>query len=277
MKRTIPVAFCMAAFVALSAHVPPASAGEIHQLARKGNVERLSLLLEAGSDANEVDGSGETPLFVAAKWGQLATVKILLKAGADPLIAPMGPFGSLGTPLHAAAKAGHVDITRYLLEAGVNPNLPDAGSGPPLHVALSRGRKEVAQLLITHGAKSRSALPVDKLLANADIALGKKIAGTCRSCHDLTKEGAVGKKIGPPLWNIVGRKKASLPGFTYSNALLEQGGDWDYSQLNSFVANPRAFLPGTKMSALSGIASQGRRAALILYLRSLADSPKPLP
>jgi cytochrome c len=52
---------------------------------------------------------------------------------------------------------------------------------------------------------------------------------------------------------------------------------WNYDDLNSFLSNPRAFIPGTKMSNLSGIAGEDRRAALIAYLRTLSDNPYPLP
>lgn len=254
-----------------------AFAGEIHKFARTGDVQKVRSLLATGVNVNELDGSGATALFVAAKFGRAELVGLLLETGANPLIAPKGPFGSLGTPLHVAAKAGHVDVIRLLLDSGVDPNLPDAGAGPPMHLALARNRLEAAKVLVAYGAKPKVEEPVDGELKNADIEMGRKIAGTCRACHDLTKDGASKPKLGPPLWEVVGRDKANIEGFKYSRALSELGGVWSYSDLNSFVANPRAFVPGTKMSSLSGIKTPERRASLLLYLRSLSDNPYALP
>lgn len=52
---------------------------------------------------------------------------------------------------------------------------------------------------------------------------------------------------------------------------------WTFEDLNSLIADARAYLPGTKMDGVSGISGDGRRAALLRYLRDLADKPVALP
>ena len=58
--------------------------------------------------------------------------------------------------------------------------------------------------------------------------------------------------------------------------MLAEGGNWDYEKLNSFIAAPTRYLPGTGMWA-RGIEEPNRRAAAIAYLRTLADNPAPMP
>ncbi|MFY8094970.1 MAG: c-type cytochrome [Niveispirillum sp.] len=116
--------------------------------------------------------------------------------------------------------------------------------------------------------------PVTPLLAAADPAAGQKLVKACVACHSFEKGGA--NKVGPNLWGIVGNKHAHVEGFAYSDAMKAQTGPWDYEHLNKFLANPKATIPGTKMN-YAGLKKVEDRAALIAYLRTLADSPVPLP
>jgi len=116
--------------------------------------------------------------------------------------------------------------------------------------------------------------PVAPLLASASAENGERLARRCATCHDFTKGGKA--KVGPPLWGVVGADKAHTAGFSYSKGLAEKEGNWTFEDLNHFLANPKAFVPGTKM-AYAGDKKVQERADLIAYLRSLADSPVPLP
>lgn len=112
------------------------------------------------------------------------------------------------------------------------------------------------------------------LLAFATPDKGAKVFKKCRSCHTVNKGGKNG--VGPNLWNVVGKAQASEDGYTYSGALLGLKGDWSYQDLDAFLINPKSYAKGTKMS-FAGLKKAGDRAAVIAYLRSLSNSPKPLP
>jgi cytochrome c len=251
-----------------------ASAAELHDAARRGDLAAVERLLAAGAQVDATDGGGATPLYLAAGEGHAAVVARLLAAGGDPRRPASGPFGSTGTPIHAAVRYGHLDVVRVLLKAGVDPNLPDDGVGPSLHTALRRGQAAIADLLRSSGARPVRAEPVAGLIVSADPAAGRDTAAACAVCHEMTKHPEQARQ-GPPLWDLVGRSKAGVPGFEYSASLRKLGGRWSYDDLNSYIANPRSFVPGTKME-FRGIAEPRQRAALIAYLRSLSDEPKPL-
>lgn len=116
--------------------------------------------------------------------------------------------------------------------------------------------------------------PIVPLLAAADPAAGEKVARKCEACHSLKKGGP--NKIGPDLWGVVGRERASHEGFSYSSAMQEKSGKWTYQDLNHFLYSPRSFVPGTKMT-FGGIKKTSDRANLIAYLRTLSDQPVPIP
>jgi cytochrome c len=112
------------------------------------------------------------------------------------------------------------------------------------------------------------------VLPVADVAAGEKLHQRCLQCHDFTKGGP--NKIGPNLYGSVGNKRAHAAGFTYSGAMQSAGGTWGYDELDAFLANPRAAIPGTKMT-FAGLSKQSDRVNLIAWLRSQADSPAPIP
>jgi cytochrome c len=116
--------------------------------------------------------------------------------------------------------------------------------------------------------------PVLALLATADAAAGQKIFKKCAACHTADKGGK--NKVGPNLYDVVNGGQAGKDGFKYSGAMKDLGGNWDYASLNGFLAKPKDFVPGTKMS-FAGLKKVGDRAAVIAYLRGLADSPAALP
>ncbi|MDP2732311.1 MAG: cytochrome c family protein [Hoeflea sp.] len=130
------------------------------------------------------------------------------------------------------------------------------------------------------GAPAEEAAPelVAPLLASADPAKGEAIFKKCAACH--TNDAASANKVGPGLWNIVNRPVATHEGFKYSAAMTEfsQGGTvaWDYEQLSQFVTAPKKHVPGTSMG-FAGLKKIEDRADLLAYLRTVADTPAPLP
>lgn len=107
--------------------------------------------------------------------------------------------------------------------------------------------------------------PVDlaSLMKIADVDRGAKIFKKCASCHNIAKgEGA---KVGPNLFGILGRKRASFAGFSYSEAMKSKGGAWDRDSVNTFITKPKDYVPGTKM-AFPGLKKPQDRADVILFL-----------
>lgn len=123
------------------------------------------------------------------------------------------------------------------------------------------------------GAKA-AAEPFDKLLASASADHGAQIAKQCQICHNF-QEGQ-GPKVGPDLYNVVGRKIASVPGFNYSAALKGVSGTWTFDELNKWLTDPRAMVPGTAMT-FAGLSSEKQRADIVAYLDTLSKNPVPLP
>ncbi|MFY9294092.1 MAG: c-type cytochrome [Methylorubrum rhodinum] len=123
-------------------------------------------------------------------------------------------------------------------------------------------------------AAAPKAEPIAVRLASADAEKGKAGTKACAACHSFEKGGP--NKVGPHLWDVVERQKAHEPGFEYSAGLKEKGGTWTYDDLDHFLENPKAYVKGTKM-AFAGIGSPTERANVVAYLRTLSDSPKPLP
>jgi len=108
----------------------------------------------------------------------------------------------------------------------------------------------------------------------ADVAAGKEIAQRCQQCHDLSKGGP--NKIGPDLYGIIGRPRASHPGFSYSTVMTAKGGTWTYEEIFRFLRSPGRYIPGTKMSFI-GLPRAQDRLNLLAFMRSWADTPPPLP
>ena len=166
---------------------------------------------------------------------------------------------ALGTLLFAFG----LNIVSKGLIGGAKPAKP----GYDLPAAAEGGGAEAA----AHGA-AEEPLPV--LLAKADVKRGEAGVKACTACHNFEK--GAGVKAGPPLYGVVGRAVASADGWVYSADLKAKGGNWSLASINAFVTNPKAYAAGTKMS-YPGLADAGKRADILVYLNSLADSPAPLP
>jgi cytochrome c len=116
--------------------------------------------------------------------------------------------------------------------------------------------------------------PIETLLASASAEHGAQVAKQCTICHNL-QEGQ-GPKVGPDLYGVVGRQVASKAGFNYSSALKAKGGTWTFDELNKWLLDPRADVPGTAMT-FAGLSNEKQRADVIAYLNTLSKNPEPLP
>lgn len=102
--------------------------------------------------------------------------------------------------------------------------------------------------------------------ADGDLVAGRVIfQRICQNCH--SNEIGV-NKVGPSLWNVVGRETAAVPGFEYSEAMKGNKTAWSKSSLDSYLADPRGDIHGIKMF-FKGLPEAKDRADVIAYLRTL--------
>ena len=112
------------------------------------------------------------------------------------------------------------------------------------------------------------------LMTLGDVASGEKIFKKCAACHSINKGGK--HKIGPALYNVVGRKVGGVENYKYSKALIAYEKEWTFEELNGFLIKPAKHIKGTKM-AYAGLRKETDRASVIKYLNANSDSPLPLP
>ena len=122
--------------------------------------------------------------------------------------------------------------------------------------------------------KAEDKVDISALMALGDIAHGEKVFKKCSACHSIEAGG--GNKIGPALYNVVGRKIAAVEDYKYSKALVEYKKNWSFEELNGFLIKPQKWIKGTKM-AYAGLRKEKDRASVILYLNKYSDNPLPLP
>ncbi|HHG90865.1 MAG TPA: c-type cytochrome [Devosia sp.] len=120
-------------------------------------------------------------------------------------------------------------------------------------------------------------VPISVLLASASAQDGASVARKCAACHTFEAGGA--NKVGPALYGIVGAGIGAVEGFSYSDSLSQLGAEavtWSYENLNAFLAAPKEFAPGTKMS-FAGLRKEEDRADLLAYMQTMAATPVPFP
>ena len=120
----------------------------------------------------------------------------------------------------------------------------------------------------------KEEVDIASILSMGDLAHGEKVFKKCAACHSI-KSGC-GNKIGPALYNVVGRKVGILNDYKYSKALAEYGKNWSFEELNGFLLKPKNWIKGTKM-AYAGLRKEKDRGSVILYLNKYSDNPLPLP
>ena len=126
----------------------------------------------------------------------------------------------------------------------------------------------------SENTETQKTIDIVALMAKGDIDHGKKVFKKCAACHSIKMGG--GNKIGPALYNVVGRKVGDINDYKYSKALATYGKEWTFEELNGFLIKPTKWVKGTKM-AYAGLRKEKDRASVIKYLNKNSDNPLPLP
>ena len=113
--------------------------------------------------------------------------------------------------------------------------------------------------------------PID--FSVADATKGEQVFKKCAACHNAEPGGA--NALGPALHGVMGRAVASKAGFAYSDALKGVGGNWGWDNMSAWLANPKKFAPGNKMT-FAGLSNPEERANVIAFLNS-RGTPLPVP
>ena len=129
------------------------------------------------------------------------------------------------------------------------------------------GGAEVVEKTASEAEPAEDVVALDPKL----VAKGEKVYKKCKACHQLG-EGAKNRS-GPILTGVVDRAAGTIEGFKYSKAMKQAAEDgliWDAENLTAFLAKPKAFMKGTKMS-FAGIKKDAEMAAILAYLQSVPE------
>ena len=106
----------------------------------------------------------------------------------------------------------------------------------------------------------------------ADPAAGEKAFAVCKACHKVGEGAKNG--LGPTLNGVVGQAAGSVEGYNYSEAMKTSGLTWDEANLAEFLKNPKAKIPGNKMT-FAGVKDDTKLVDIIAYLGQFnADGTK---
>lgn len=160
----------------------------LHETAHYGKVEVARLLIAKGADVNARTTKGrETPLYSAVDKDHLEIAKLLIASGAD--VNSEAQYGK--TPLGLAIKLNNTAMAELLIAKGA-----DVNKGELLHIAASRGNAEIVELLIAHGAdikaKNRQG---DTPVELADKKGHHDVAGLLRSFGASSKTALVRQRL----------------------------------------------------------------------------------
>ena len=133
---------------------------------------------------------------------------------------------------------------------------------------------EVVRASTSESPSGAEAVNISALLSMGNVDEGKKIWSKCSACHSIKKGGK--NKIGPALYNVLGRDIAALSDYKYSKALIAYGKTWTFEEMNAFLIKPQKHIKGTKM-AFAGLKKEKDRASIILFMNQNSDNPIPLP
>lgn len=164
-----------------------------------------------------------------------------------------------GEPCMENCKDAKVEVTMRAMVLDVTPQEEGA---EPAAATVDAEPAAVEEVVATEPEVEVAAL--DPELVKAGESVFKK----CRACHQVGESAQ--NRVGPVLNGIVGNAAGSIEGFKYSSALQAMADDglvWDDASLRAFLANPKGFMKGTKMS-FAGLKNDADLDAITAYLAS---------
>jgi len=120
--------------------------GPIHVAAAWGKMSAIEVLLEAGVPLESKGPSGWTPLLYSCHQGRTEVARQLILRGADPRQTDRAGR----TPLHLAAAGDHLSLAEYLLTLEVDKQARTTSGRTPLHLAAANGQGSLVELLLAH-------------------------------------------------------------------------------------------------------------------------------
>lgn len=104
--------------------------------------------------------------------------------------------------------------------------------------------------------------PSSTMAEAGDAAAGEKVFNQCKACHSL-KAGE--NRVGPSLAGVIGRQAGMVEGYKYSEPMKNSKVTWTPENLEKYLADPKAFIPGNKM-AFAGLKKPEDRKNVLAYL-----------
>ncbi|WP_425039963.1 c-type cytochrome [Primorskyibacter sp. S187A] len=168
-----------------------------------------------------------------------------------------------GEPCMENCKSGAVQITKRATDLNVTPGQDHSKEAK--EAAMQAAAPDVVE--VAAEAAEPEAPAIDAELA----AVGEKVFRKCKSCHQIG-DGAKNKS-GPVLTGIVGAPAGAAENFRYSKVMAaagEEGLVWSEEELKAFLAKPKDYMRGTKMS-FAGLRKDGDLDAIVEYLKAASQ------
>lgn len=166
-------------------------------------------------------------------------------------------------------------ISGWVLFAGIVALGASIVSGEMFHEERPENMGYPIEGVVVEGEGGAAAeKPIAFYLASADPVAGEQVFKKCAACHNANPGGA--NALGPALFGVMGNPVAAHPGFAFSDALKSKGGAWDWEAMSTWLANPKKYAPGTKMT-FAGLSKPEDRANVMAFLNSRDASPLPIP
>ncbi|VDM17057.1 unnamed protein product [Hydatigera taeniaeformis] len=160
------------------------------RVSKKGDLLTLKMMVKEGADVNEQDANGRTALHESSLQNFLHVVSYLLKHNANPNVQAMprsgGGVGTGDTPLHEAAREGHIRIIRALLRYGADPKICNNNGDRPTDLCPN----EASQLVFKQSNQSRDYPVIANTTAASSVPVKKvSVTSTSKSPPPPSLEG----------------------------------------------------------------------------------------